>query len=73
MSAWLACRRVLACQYSCRPSNADQRPSWPRVMFATNTWVCSYGSTARDVRCRNAAASSVMADSNQSGVETLTC
>ena len=55
-AAWYRVPAVLACRYSCLPSNADQRPSDPRVMFANNTWVCSCGSPARDVRWRNAAA-----------------
>ncbi len=52
-----------ASAYSRRPSSADHRPSTPRPRFATRTCVCSCGSPARDVRCRNAAATSPDASS----------
>ena len=39
----------------CRPSGADQRPSAPWTRLGTTTWVWSWGSPARLVRCRNAA------------------
>ena len=43
-------------RYRAWASSADHRPSGPRVRLATSTWVCSCGSPARLVRCRNPAA-----------------
>ena len=59
-SCWRAVRNTApaVCLARYRPwaSSADQRPSGPRVRLATRTWVCRWGSPARLVRCRNAAA-----------------
>src|SRR3954452_23198562 len=47
--------------YNSRPSNDRHWPSTPRVLLATSTWVWSWGSNARLVRCTNAAATNPVA------------
>ena len=55
-TAWNTSPAARACRYRSAPYRALHRPSLPSAMLATSTCQCSSGSPAREVRCRNDAA-----------------
>ena len=55
-TAWNTSPAARAWRYRSGWANADHLPSAPSTRLATSTCQCSNGSPARDVRCRNAAA-----------------